>query len=358
MILLPNKKPITALKLLHSINHTQVGRCCYINKQHESLIKILNYTINEPIYNLEAGLYKIVIDGITFIIDMYFYLTDADHLIIRNANSIDVVVASNHYPIVPYKLLSVKDTASHYDLQDTVNDFIDAIMVVGNTQYTGSPSMNSPASINRIASINISTLSGENSNELKIPLKHTLGSLPNGVKDTVIINADQLIAHDIINTSKEVLSGGLDWQYKQDLSTDEYYVFFGKYDNVKLNNNSNSMRCSHFEVVSCSSLINKSTKKNCIASSYGSYGNGIFIKIASSILDIHGDKDFAQEMKKWILMQAISQNPIYIEYETSKPIYNTILIDEYHAKTWFPNTRISVEGNYGFSVFYKTLLRN
>ena len=44
----------------------------------------------------------------------------------------------------------------------------------------------------------------KNSNELKIPLKHTLGSLPNGVKDTVIINADQLIAHDIINTSKEV----------------------------------------------------------------------------------------------------------------------------------------------------------
>ena len=60
-------------------------------------------------------------------------------------------------------------------------------------------------------------------------------------------------------------------------------------------------------------------------------------------------------MQKWVTAQAISDNPIYIEYEISNTIYNTILIDEYHVKTWYPNTTITVDGNNGFSIFYKAL---
>lgn len=357
-MIIAGKKPISALKLFHFTNHTQTGRYCNINSQHNSLIKTLSFKINEPIYNLAAGLYKVVINEIIYVIDIYFNLRDADHLIIKDENNINLTIASNYYPIIAYKLLSVENIISPYNLIGTVNDNIDAIMITGNTIFNGIPSLNNPTSIDRINSITINTNNDLNNDSLKIYLNHPLGCLPNGVKDTIIINADQLIAHYIINTSKEILSGGLNWEYKESLSNSEYYVFFAKYNNIKLNNSNNSIRCSHFETTTCSTLINKSTKKNCIASSYDPYDNGIWIKIAASVLNIHGDKDFGKEMQKWILNKAISQNPIYIEYEIANPIYNTIFIDEYYVKTWNSNTIISTNIDNGFSVFYKAMINN
>lgn len=355
MILLDRKKPISALKLIHNINHTQINRFCDINNDHISFIKTLDYTIGERIYNLHAGLYKIIINDIEYIIDVYFDLTNGDFLIIKSEYDIALYMAgSAPYHLVPYKINSTSNITTSHDIE-SINDNIDIIMLAGKTNYVDNPSLENPGKINRITNIDMKTESGSYSDSLNIPFKHTLGSLPNGVRDFIIINADQLIAHDIINTSREILSGSLDWQFEESYSDSEYYVFFARYANVKLNNTSNAIRCSHFESVSCDSLINTSTKKNCIATSYDSYGNGIWIKIAASVLDIHGDKDFGDEMKKWILAQAVSENPIYVEYEISNTVYNTILIDEYHIKTWCPNTTITVGNNYEFSIFYKSL---
>lgn len=357
MIIVDKKKPISALKLIHTTNHTQINRFCDIHNEHYNIIKTLDYTIGERIYSLKAGLYKIVINNIEYIIDVYFDIFNGDFLVIKSEYDIKLYMAgSTPYNIIPYKINSIKDITFSCDIE-TINDNIDIIMIAGDTNYIGDVSLNNPGKINRISNININTESNLDSYySLNIPLKHTLGSLPNGSKDYIVINADQLIAHDIINTTKEILSGSLDWQYKEEYSDQDYYVFFAKYQNVKLNNTPDSIRCSHFESVSCDELINKSTRKNCIATSYGSYGNGIWIKIEASVLDIHGNKDFGNEMSKWIFSKATSDYPIYIEYEISKTVYNTILIDEYHIKTWYPKTTaIIADSSYGFSVFYKAL---
>lgn len=355
MILLDRKKPISALKLIHSLNHTQTNNFCDININHDNLIKNLNYTLNERIYNLHAGLYRISINNIEYIIDVYFDLSNGDFLVIKNENDIKLYMAgSTVYYITPYRINSVQNiSSSHY--VDSINNNIDIITVTGETDFIGTPNLDNPAKINRITSFNIKTNLAENSDELTVSLKHTLGKLPNGAKDMIIVNADKFIAHDIINTSKEVLSGGLNWEYKESYSDTEYYVFFAKYKNVKFNNTANSIRCSHFESISCDDLLDKNTRKNCIATSYSDYENGIWIKIASSVLDIHGDKDFGKEMGKWIMTQAVSNNPIYIEYEITNTIYNTILIDKYRVKTWYPNTTITLNNNYEFSVFYKAI---
>lgn len=355
MILLDKKKPISALRLIHTLNHTQTNKLCDINNDHINLIPTLDYTIGKHIYNLHAGLYKVIINEIEYIIDVYYDLRNGDFLVIKNENSIIMYMAgSEPYNIIPYRINSTKDIISACNIK-SINDSIDIIMVAGNTNYTGFPSLESPISIDRISALNINTKSKTNTDSLSIPLKHTLGKLPNGARDMVIINTDKMVIHDVINTSREILSGGLNCQYKEEYSNSDYYVFFIEYKNVKLNNTAGSIRCSHFESGSCDSLLNESTKNNCIATSYGSYGNGIWIKIAASVLDIHGDKNFNDEMKKWILTQAVSDNPIYIEYEITNTIYNTILIDEYHIKTWHPNTTITIYGDYGFSVFYKSL---
>lgn len=358
MILVDRKKPISALKLIHTLNHTQVNRFCNINSDHIGLIETLKYTVGERIYDLKAGLYRVIIDKTEYIIDVYFDLSNGDFFVIKNADNIVLYMAgSTPYYITPYEVSSTESITSSFDIE-SVNDNIDMIMIAGESNYIGTPSLETPGKINRLTSINIKTESDSDSDTLTIPFKHTLGRLPNGARDYIVINSDKLIAHDIINTSKEILSGGLDWQYEESCSTSEYYVFFAKYSNVKSNNTAGSIRCSHFESVSCSDLLNKSTKKNCIATSYDSYENGIWIKIAASVLDIHGDKDFGNEMKMWILSKAASDNPIYIEYEIANPSHNTILIDEYHVKTWYPNTKITIDNNYGFSIFYKACKEN
>lgn len=355
MILLDEKKPISALKLIHTLNNTQINRFCDISTDHINLIKNIDYTINERIYNLQAGLYKIIINEIEYIIDIYFNLSDGDYLIIRSECDIVLYMASNvQYRIIPYRINTTKNIISSYNIE-SINDNIDMLMIAGKTDYFGDASLENPGKINRISNITINTNSGSKSDSLNIPLKHTLGNLPNGVRDSIIINSDQLIAHEIINTSREILSGSLNWQYKESYSNTEYYVFFAEYKNVKYNNTTNSIRCSHFESVSCDELLDESTNKNCIATSYESYGAGIWIKINKSVLDIHGCKDFGDEMKKWIFNQAISDNPIYIEYEISNTIYNTILIDEYHVKTWYPKTTITLNTDCEFSIFYKAL---
>ena len=62
MIILDRKKPISALKLIHTLNHTQTNKFCDINTDHLDLIKTLDYTLGKRIYDLRAGLYKIVIN--------------------------------------------------------------------------------------------------------------------------------------------------------------------------------------------------------------------------------------------------------------------------------------------------------
>ena len=352
MIILDRKKPISALKLIHTYNHTQTNKLCDIHKDHLSLIKTLDFTIGERIYNLHSGIYKIIIDEIEYIIDIYYDLSNGDFLIINNADDISLFMAgSTHYSIIPYKINTIKNTESSYI--NTVNDSIDIIMIAGKTEFIGSPSLENPTKINRISNIKINSQSGLNTDSLSIALKHSLGKLPNGARDYIVINSEQMIAHYIINTSKEILSGGIDWEYKEEYSNDDYYVFFAKYINVKLNNTPDSIRCSHFESVSCDELLDFNNTKNCISTSYGDYENGIWIKIAASVLDIHGNKDFGQVMQKWILTQAVSSNPIYIEYQITNTMNKTILIDEYHVKTWYPITTVSVDND--FSIFYKAL---
>jgi hypothetical protein len=354
MILLDRKKPISALKLIHTFNHTQPIRLCDIHSGHSDLIKILDYTIGERIYNLQAGLYKVIFGKKEYIIDVYFDLSNGDFLIIKNKDNITLYMAgSTPYPIIPYEINSIKNIQNNHNIK-TVNDSIDIITVAGKTRYAGSTSPGMPMDINRTSSIIVETNSGNNSDSLYIPLKYTLGELSNGARDYVVINTDQLIAHNIINTSKEILSGSLDWEYKEEYSDSDYYVFFTKYPNVKYNNSPDSIRCSHFESISCDSLLNKSVKGNYIATSFDKYDNGLWIKINKDILDIHGDKNFGREMKKWILAQAISDSPIYIEYEISNTIYDTILIDEYHIKTWHPNTTVTAYNCNGISLFYKS----
>lgn len=347
-------KPISVLKIIHGINNFTPVRYCDIHNTH--ILKSLSFTYGNAIYNLQAGLYKINIDGVDYVFDLYYDLIDGDFIVINNANDIKLYKSLTYYAIIPYRLKNNKSIIGTNTLQNTVNSNIDCIAIDASSKYNGVASINNPMSINRLTSMNIRTVSGSNSDSLNISFKGTFGSLPNGAHDSIIINSELLVMHNIINTLKEVLSGGMHWQYMKLMSDSKYYVFYAVMNNVKLINDANAIRCSHFEAVSCSTLISKSTQKNCISLASKPYNNGIFVKIAASVLDIHGDKDFAQEFQKWLLKQAVSNHPIYIEYQLQNTKYDTNLIDEYHIKAFEGTTNITVENDIPFSIFYKSFI--
>lgn len=363
MIILDKKKPISALKLIHTLNHTKVNRLCDIHTRHYMVYaKYLEYTINERIYNLKAGLYKIKFNDIEYIINILFNLSNGDFLVIKDEYNIILYMAGSiAYNIIPYRINKEKLMTS--TTIKTINDNIDMVAFSYSTHVDGSPSLDNPMKINRLPFLNITSESDMKFSIPTIPLHYTIGGSLNAVNDFVIINLNQSIVQYIINTTKEVLSGGLDWEYKPEYSDSDYYVFFAEYPNVKLSSSNKSIRCSHFESESCTNLLDKSTKKNCIAVSDASYKNGIWIKIDASVLDIHGNKNFSTEMKKWIISQAVTKDgqkaedikPIYIEYEITNTIYKTFSIDKYDIKTWYGNTEITTNPNVGLSVFYKSL---
>ena len=204
MIVLDRKKPISALKLIHTLNHTQTNKFCDISSDHLDIIKPLEYTLNEHIHDLRAGLYKLTINDNEYIIDVHIDIRDkysGDFLVIKSESDIILYAAGGvPYHLTPYKINSIKDSAFSYNI-NSINDTIDIIMVGGKTNFVGNPSLDNPITINRITSIAVNTDNVSESDSLNIPFKHTLGKLPNGARDYIIINTDKLIAHDIINTS-------------------------------------------------------------------------------------------------------------------------------------------------------------
>lgn len=341
--------PILPVNLLHNFNHTKIKKCCNLNDNHKMYIKNLEFQFDIPIYNLESGLYKIIINNVKYIIDIYFNLIDGDFLLIKGLHNINIYRSLNKYPVIAYRIdvNNKVDSNSHsHTINNTINGSIDSIMITGNTVYDGDPYISDPVDINRTKCINIKTSNNDNIYNLDIPLKHTLGSSSSGKKDIIIINANQLIAHEIIYTTKSILSGGLNWQYKENLSDNNYYVFFAQFKT-----GSSKIRCSHFKFVNYNDL--QSSNMNCISCNKN---NGIYIKINRSNIDLFKADILSQKIKMWLFEQS-NNKPVYIEYDLENPIHNTVLLDEYHVKTWYNSTNIQIADN-DFSVFYSYMGRD
>ena len=356
MIILEEKKSIPMNHMVHMMNHTQIVRCCMLNESHIDSIPEIVFNYGENLDYLPAGIYKTTLgDGLEYAFDLYYPLIDSpDHFVIKNDNIMNMVINSVNYPVIPYKIIPEKKIKTSAKLEHTINDNISMVMITGRTLCSGIPSLDNPVNINRMDNLSFSSYGLKYEKTLSFPLKYHLGKLPNGIHDTIVINAEQLVCHVIMRTAKEILTGGLDWKYIDKVSNEDYYVFFAEYSNIKCNNTSDGLRCSHFTPVDINTLLK--LDDNCIAVSNEGTPNGIWVKIDTKVLDIHGNKDIGLEFKKWLAAKAISANPIYIEYETNNTKFHQILLDEYHIRLYYPETTILLENNYEFSIFYKGLI--
>lgn len=356
MIVVEGKKPIPMNHMVHSLNHTQVVRCCMLNGSHMEDIQSITFEHDKNVDYLPAGIYKTTLeDGLEYAFDLYYPLLDSpNHFLVKNNGNMYMVINSVHYPVIPYRILPDQASGSSIKLEHSINDNVSMIMLAGKTVSTGTPSLDHPIDINRIENLDFKSTGVNDENTLSFPLKYHLGKLPNGTHDILIINSEQMVCHVIMRTAKEILSAGLDWNLIADVSNERYYVFFAEYNNVKRSDTADGLRCTHFNPVSIETLLN--SNGNYIAVSNDNFPNGICIKIDSEVLDIHGDKNVTTEFKKWLASKATGDNPLYIEYETNNVKFHQILLDEYHIKSYYPETTITLENNYDFSIFYKGLI--
>lgn len=346
--------PIT--QIIHSINHTQTRRVCKIKDEHimgELNIDQKNMKFN----NLTPGIYCANFNGEKYYFDLYITISDIDSLHIVDKYNAYAIVSDKKYLIHFYESI---DSEELY-LDNTVNDFISMLVIDGKTiKVYKDDNYNEIRSVSNLKIYTNNIDADEDSNNyLNIILKNNIKSLPNGVVDTFILNSEQQQQHIIFRIGRKIFEGNENWKFIEDLSTEEYYVFYLSNKNVKLEDSNNNLNCSHFETTSYSDLIDIENKQNCICTSNNEeFGKGFYIKISYSllenILNDMNEKDFIIALRRWLYNEMISNRPFIVEYALEQNIYRTVYIDEYHIKTFYNKTYVKFNDDYNISFFYKT----
>lgn len=182
-------------------------------------------------------------------------------------------------------------------------------------------------------------------------LQNNIKSLPNGIKDTLILNSEQYQAHVIYRIGRSFLTGGETYIFISDKSDSNSWLFWVSNSNIRMSSLPNNVICSHLQSKSYDEIVNGDIG---ICVSTQNHGNGLFIRIPSmEVNNTYTNKSTI--FRKWLQNQVNIGRPIIVEYHLSSYKYKTILLDKYRVKTFYNKTYIKNNNNYNISYFYKTL---
>lgn len=223
---------------------------------------------------------------------------------------------------------------------------------------TSDKSLDNPYSIKSISKFYINTKPDniESYTELEVYLKNNIKSLPNGIKDTFILNSLQCQNHIIYRIGRGIITGGEECKFLETLSNNKTWLFWIPNAFIKSENADKNIVCSHFNTDSYTNIIKTNNTKASVSSGYGTYKNGILIRIP--ILENTNNINATPIIvfKNWLRSQVYNGTPVIIEYTLDEPIYKTVLLDEYHINTYFNKTNILLNNNYyDASYFYKKI---
>lgn len=223
--------------------------------------------------------------------------------------------------------------STSFTINNTVNSYLDGIIIEGKT-YDSYKDLNDPCRLTAIDAIKIATSKNENETDdlLKIKLKNPIKSLPSGEHDILYINCNTCNAFIVNNIMRLTLSGSEQWELVKSLCDFNYNVFKLKYDNMSINNG--CVNCSHLNTVDFDELY--SYDNNCISIGNTIDSAGVYIKIR---------KDIANDLlhfKKLLKDNLISSRAFIVDYLSSVPRIKSVLLDEYHVKTFFNKTLVKI----------------
>lgn len=223
--------------------------------------------------------------------------------------------------------------STSFTINNTVNSYLDGIIIEGKT-YGSFKDLYNPCKLISIDGIKIETSRKEDTIDdlLKIRLKNPIKSLPSGEHDILYINCNTCNAFIVNNIMRLTLSGSEQWELVKSLCDFNYNVFKLKYDNMSINNG--CVNCSHLNTVDFDELY--SYDNNCISIGNTIDSAGVYIKIR---------KDIANDLlhfKKLLKDNLISNRAFIVDYLSSAPRIKSVLLDEYHVKTFFNKTLVKI----------------
>lgn len=378
-------------QLIHQINHINTNNYASImknNLDNQSIIEIIEN--NDKIYHLNIGVYTILLNNIYYIFHAYLPTLEEDNYVyIDSPINSYIKIGIKKFPIILYKRILLTDDNEYItQLNNTVNNYID-LMIINGYSYTeisddylldhiislqndtnssfddidfveqahGAVNIEDSGNVGVIRSIRKIELETSDQNghthSIYLQLKNPLRSLPNLIHDTIIINAEKQLCQVIHRISRRVFIGSDNWTFVSKNSTTA--LFYLNDNNIKKENNGTveyNIRCTHFVCTQTSVLINTSYDTPGIATAYGEYNNGIFIRV---LLDNIDSNDLINSFNRWIANEFHNHTPMMIEYQLTNPIYKTYLLDEYHLKSFYPITNINNMNSYIVSYCYKSL---
>lgn len=225
--------------------------------------------------------------------------------------------------------------STSFIINNTVNSYLDGIIIEGKT-YDSFKDINALCKLTSIDAIKIQTSSIENDADdlLKIKLKNPIKSLPSGHYDTLYINCNTCDAFIINNVIRLALTGSEKWELIDSLSDYNYNVFKLKYDNMSINTDKDCIICSHLNSIGFDDL--SSHDGICISIGNTIDTRGIYIKLQKDLV-----KDLV-EFKKFLKDNMLNYNTLIVDYLSSEPTVKSILLDEYHVKTYFNKTVVKI----------------
>ena len=322
------------LSEIHINNHIKPIRNIYLPTEKCNTLEFNSSNTVNTYTNLVPGLYKIIISS-----NIYYFILDEsteykDVLYINNICNV-YIMHNNIKKYIKLYMLSdyITTYESSYQIKNTVETFLDGIIVEGETIYSNK-SIDSPSELQSLNTITISTSNDKDSDELKILLKNSIKRLPCGICDTFFMDSVYCNAFTIHNIGRTILSGSEPWEIIEKYCDSDYNVFFCNYDNIAIGNNKNYINCCSLESTVFNELTNYNGSCICIGNSNST--KGVYVKI---------QKQYAEdllEFKGFLRKQIIDYKPFIVEYLLDKPIYKSVLLDEYHVKTFFKNTSIKI----------------
>ena len=265
-----------------------------------------------------------------------------------------------------------------YVLENTVNDYIEKIILQGRTKVISRNNIQSidyPGTLKSVNKISIKTKNilydeeithesdfsnlpikehHEIEDELIIPLKYTLKGLPCGITDTFVLDSIKQEAFIISRIDRHIFTGNEPWEFIEETSNEEYLLFRFPYKYIKIIGDNDSINCTHLVTCTFTTINRSELYREYIAVGNTEETNGIYIRLKKSRLPEYKDEEeLIFNLKKFLNDIYLSGEPMMADFLTKNQKRMDLTVEEYHIKTFFPGTVLHINTKTRIGIFAK-----
>ena len=237
----------SGVQLNHRNNHTYITHEGYALSDYiPELPELIYQGDNSEYYNLNPGLYTIIINGTRYALMIHDALSGANRLIIRNIKDAFVLLGLHKHQVILYKLNTDPIIENFgYIMNHSVNDYLSLFIIDGITRQktvNREVSMLYPCKLEFISMMNISIYSENRDgsspsfkkDDYLFNMKNYLKGIDLGLRgkvcDTMYLDAAINRALFIFKTARLVLTGHEAYEKVPELSNESVSVF--RYSNT------------------------------------------------------------------------------------------------------------------------------